>query len=279
VLVAEDDADLRELLLLRLRNLGFAVTTTADGGEALASALLEPPDLAVFDVMMPVLDGLELTRRLRAHPATAELPIVLVTARTTGEDVALGFEAGATDYIRKPYTQPELRARLAAALQRAQLVDRLASVARIDELTGLPNRRAWDEGLLQQLARAARAAEPVCLAVLDLDEFKAYNDLHGHQAGDRLLAEAAGAWRATLRQGDLLARYGGEEFAVLLPDCRLRDAGALLERLRAATPLGQTLSAGVAQWDHEESGAALLGRADEALYDAKRQGRDRVIAG
>ncbi|HJU02314.1 MAG TPA: diguanylate cyclase [Actinomycetes bacterium] len=148
-------------------------------------------------------------------------------------------------------------------------------LARTDSLTGVPNRRAWDEELPRELARAARSGLPVCVALLDLDHFKQYNDRHGHQAGDRFLKEAAAAWQAMVRRTDLVARYGGEEFAILLPDCHLGDALEIAERLRTAQPEG-TCSLGVAQWDGREDVTSLVARADRALYAAKEAGRDRI---
>ncbi len=150
-------------------------------------------------------------------------------------------------------------------------------LARTDSLTGVANRRAWDEELPRELARAARSGQRVCVALLDLDQFKAYNDDYGHQAGDRLLKEAAAAWEGRLRKTDLLARYGGEEFAVLLPDCALENAMEIAERLRTAQPEG-TCSIGVADWDGREDVAQLVARADRALYAAKAAGRDRCFA-
>ena len=163
-------------------------------------------------------------------------------------------------------------------VERADLLVRLETVARTDDLTGLANRRAWNEELPSELERAGRDGMPICVAIFDLDRFKRFNDSHGHQAGDRLLKEAAAAWRAQLRATDLLSRYGGEEFAVILPTCPMEDALVLIERLRAATPGGQTCSAGVAQWDGWETADALVGRADAALYEAKAAGRDRIVA-
>lgn len=151
----------------------------------------------------------------------------------------------------------------------------LSETARTDVLTGLPNRRAWDEGLDRELSGAARAGGPLCVAILDLDHFKQFNDTRGHQAGDDLLKQAAAAWRAELRPRDFLARYGGEEFALVLPDCTIESAGRVVERLRAATPADQTCSAGIACWDRSESADGLVARADEALYQAKKSGRDR----
>jgi diguanylate cyclase (GGDEF)-like protein/PAS domain S-box-containing protein len=161
---------------------------------------------------------------------------------------------------------------------RHALMRRLETAALTDQLTGLPNRRAWEETLDRELARAARDGHPVCVAVLDLDGFKVYNDHHGHLAGDLLLAQAAEAWRAELRGGDVLARYGGDEFAALIPGRRLETALAVVERLRRATPQGSGCSAGVAVWDQRESATGLFGRADAALYVAKESGRNRIAA-
>jgi diguanylate cyclase (GGDEF)-like protein len=163
------------------------------------------------------------------------------------------------------------------AIERADLLLRLETVARTDDLTGLPNRRAWDEQLPLELARAGREDWPVCVAMLDLDHFKDFNDKLGHQAGDRLLKASAAAWRTQLRATDTLTRYGGEEFAIVLPNCSPEDATELLERVRTATPAGQTASAGVASWDGIENPAILISRADAALYEAKDAGRDRVV--
>ena len=170
-----------------------------------------------------------------------------------------------------------LAAEAAVAIERADLLARLERAARTDDLTGLPNRRAWDEHLGREMARAIRLGSPLCVAMLDLDHFKDYNDLLGHQAGDRFLKEAAAAWQAQTRKADVIARYGGEEFAIALVDCELSEAAEALELIRAATPEGSSSSAGVAQWDGSESEAELVARADAALYAAKRGGRDRVI--
>ena len=157
------------------------------------------------------------------------------------------------------------------------LLGQLEHLARTDGLTGLPNRRHWEQQLPRELARAWRDGRRLCVAMLDLDYFKDYNDRRGHQAGDKLLREAAVAWRVALRPYDILARYGGEEFSVILPGCELDDALSLVERLRACTPQGESCSAGIAVWDGEERPETLVGRADAALYRAKRAGRNRSI--
>jgi diguanylate cyclase (GGDEF)-like protein/PAS domain S-box-containing protein len=171
-----------------------------------------------------------------------------------------------------------LGAEAAVAIGRADLLGRLQHMARTDDLTGLPNRRHWEEQLPRELSRALRETQSVCVAMLDLDHFKDFNDRHGHQTGDRLLRAAAAAWRQELRPYDILSRYGGEEFSVILPGCAIDDGMRLVERLRAVTPEGESCSAGLAVWDGEEQPEALVGRADAALYRAKRAGRDRAVA-
>jgi diguanylate cyclase (GGDEF)-like protein len=171
-----------------------------------------------------------------------------------------------------------LAADAAVAFERARLLERLTASARTDDLTGLPNRRAWEEQLPRELARARREDQSVCVVMLDLDRFKDFNDREGHQAGDRMLKLCASAWSNQLRASDILARYGGEEFSLMLTGCTLADAEALVERLRDVTPHGQTLSAGIAAWDGVEPPAALVGYADTALYEAKRAGRNRVVS-
>jgi diguanylate cyclase (GGDEF)-like protein len=164
------------------------------------------------------------------------------------------------------------------ALALSDLVATLDARAHTDQLTGLANRRTWDHELPREIARARRCGEPLSLAILDLDRFKAYNDRHGHPAGDRLLRSAAAAWSERLRTTDVLARYGGEEFAVLLPRCDAHSAAQVADALRAAVPGEETCSVGVVTWDGSESAEALVGRADAALYAAKDAGRDRVVA-
>ena len=161
--------------------------------------------------------------------------------------------------------------------EREQLLETLRTAALTDELTGLPNRRAWEEQFRQAIAEAAQDGRELCVAMLDFDRFKAYNDRHGHRAGDELLVEAARAWSDQLRAGDLLARHGGEEFALLLRGCDELTAASLVERIREATPPVRTVSAGLATWDGRETPDELLDRADTALYYAKARGRNRAV--
>jgi diguanylate cyclase (GGDEF)-like protein/PAS domain S-box-containing protein len=163
------------------------------------------------------------------------------------------------------------------AEEREGLLIEVEALAVTDALTGLPNRRVLDQQLPREFARARRLGSPLCLAIIDLDRFKAFNDANGHLAGDELLREGAIAWDSRLRAEDTIVRFGGEEFLVLMPGAAADDASEILERLRAATPGGQSCLAGLACWDLSESAEDLIGRADAALYRAKEEGRDRLV--
>jgi diguanylate cyclase (GGDEF)-like protein/PAS domain S-box-containing protein len=171
----------------------------------------------------------------------------------------------------------QIGAFLAVLEERTEALEKLESLALTDELTGLANRRAWEQGLTREVARVAREKGHLWVAMLDLDHFKAFNDERGHQAGDDLLENTADAWRGMIRTTDLLSRYGGEEFALAFPAWPQEIAHAVVERLRAAVPEGQSCSAGLAVWNGSESADELVARADAALYQAKREGRDRTV--
>jgi diguanylate cyclase (GGDEF)-like protein/PAS domain S-box-containing protein len=208
------------------------------------------------------------TEVIAVHRDGAEIPVeLLVTA----------LENPAGGYTFHGFLRDITERKLLEA-QQAEMLEAAKQSARIDVLTALPNRRGWDEALGRELSRARRDKVALCMALIDLDHFKDFNDTNGHQAGDRLLRRAASAWKLAVRQYDLIARYGGEEFSVLLPACELDQAIEVIERLREVTPEGQTVSAGVAEWNGYESADALIDRTDLALYNAKRDGRDRSTA-
>jgi len=150
-------------------------------------------------------------------------------------------------------------------------------LARTDPLTGVSNRRAWDEQLEEQLLEVKKLGQPLCVAIIDVDNFKDYNDAKGHQAGDRLLKEVTAWWRSQLRDGDILARFGGDEFGIILPGCPLEAAHRILERLSEGMPPDATCSTGLASWNGVEPHAELVARADQALYGAKEAGRNRIV--
>jgi diguanylate cyclase (GGDEF)-like protein/PAS domain S-box-containing protein len=199
-----------------------------------------------------------------------------------GETVGV-LTIGWRDYTPELSARSDLAATMLARdagmkIESADLLSRLEGAALTDQLTGLPNRRAWDEALPKALAESASLDEPAAVAMFDIDHFKSFNDTHGHQAGDRLLIEVGAAWRVQTREGDLLARYGGEEFVLLMRNCRHEDAHDVVERIRHAAPGSITCSAGFSSWRSGESAEALVARADAALYEAKGRGRDQTIA-
>ena len=170
-----------------------------------------------------------------------------------------------------------LAAQVPIAVERADLLARLERMARTDDLTGLPNRRAWEEELQREMKRARREDWTLCVAMVDLDGFKELNDTLGHQAGDQLLKQVAASWGSAMRLTDLLVRYGGDEFGVLLPHCGIADARILIGRLVGSTPANQSCSVGLAQWDGDIGADELIGLADAALYEAKRAGGNRIV--
>jgi diguanylate cyclase (GGDEF)-like protein/PAS domain S-box-containing protein len=172
----------------------------------------------------------------------------------------------------------DVTARKSQDAERAELLAKVEELARTDGLTGLLNRSAWTASLADELVRSERSGEPVSVLMLDLDGFKTINDTDGHAAGDRVLKACGSRWLGELRAVDKLGRLGGDEFAVLLPDCGPEDAHVVAERVRVATPSAITCSTGIARWDRDEAADDLMHRADEALYRAKREGRDRVVA-
>jgi diguanylate cyclase (GGDEF)-like protein len=181
-------------------------------------------------------------------------------------------------YWAVPVAEPEpnvrativlLAAQAAIAIERVELLARLERIAHTDELTGLPNRRAWREALPLEMARAKRGKWPLCVAMLDVDGLKQLNDTRGHHAGDQLLKQNAAVWSSALRPADVLARHGGDEFAAILSGCRLEDAQKLLARLVEATPAGHTFSVGIAEWNGLQDAHALMAEADARLYEAK----------
>jgi diguanylate cyclase (GGDEF)-like protein/PAS domain S-box-containing protein len=208
-------------------------------------------------------ESVELETRVRAKDGSWHW---LRTSSTFAADEGLVYSRSADVTERR---------RLAG--EREELLEQVASMARHDALTGLPNRRVLDEQAPREMARARRGGQPLYLAILDIDHFKAYNDANGHLAGDELLCECAIAWDSALRVTDTLVRYGGEEFLVLVPETDREEAADVIERLRAATPRGQTCSAGIAAWDGVADIDGLISAADRALYRAKGEGRDRLV--
>jgi diguanylate cyclase (GGDEF)-like protein len=290
ILVVDDQPSNIQTLYQVLKG-DYDVAMATDGSQAIELCQRRPPDLVLLDVVMPGIDGFEVCRRLKVDPATRDVPVIFVTARDSTEDETQGLEVGAVDFITKPVNPPVVRARVRAHIALKRQADLLRSMAFNDGLTGVANRRWFDERLQVEWLRCRRNKLPISLILLDLDHFKAYNDRYGHQAGDDCLRAAAAAMKSRLgRPADLLARYGGEEFVCLLPETPTDGARAKAEDLgRAVLDLALahadsptapvvTISRGVATASPALDGSPndLLQRADAQLYAAKRAGRNRT---
>lgn len=307
ILLVDDDAMLLLRLAKQLGKAGHRVATCKDGKSALETILKEPPQVVITDWHMEPMDGLTLCRALRDSPIGDQLFLIMLTASESEDDLVRAFDAGIDDYVTKPVSLRVLLARIRAAQrivsltealnaehakleQRAQelaLMNRkLAQIANTDLLTGLPNRRYALKRLEQELLESRRSSLSLSVLLVDLDHFKHINDRYGHDVGDRVLAHAAGVMRRTVRGSDIVCRFGGEEFLVVAPNTDLKAAIQLGERIRTAlerTPPKElqhpvTASIGVATARPGDGEAKLLRRADEALYESKGAGRNRVMA-
>lgn len=296
ILIAEDDAVSRRVLQAHLVKWGYEVVTASDGRQAW-EALRKPgaPSLAILDWMMPAVDGIELVRRLRADASAPYVYVLLLSARGQKEDLLAGFEAGADDYVTKPFDAAELQARLRTGRRILDLQAELIAAreaqrieATHDHLTEVWNRAGILEILQRECSRAFRAQGTVALIMGDLDHFKVINDTYGHLAGDDVLREAARRMQSSIRVYDSIGRFGGEEFIIVLPDCQAPSAMLQAERLRqgirsipfetSGAAISVTLSLGVAaaQQTAQTDYRMLLRLADAALYKAKEAGRDQA---
>jgi two-component system, cell cycle response regulator len=297
ILVVDDNPDNVEIIATRLRFRGYDMQEASDGYQALELVQNSPPDLILLDVMLPDIDGYEISRRIKGDESLPYIPIILVTARDSTQDKVMGLDAGADDYLTKPINFPELEARVRSMLRIKRLQDELEEKNRelerlsiSDGLTGLFNHRHIHGLLNEEFERVQRTGDKLTVAMLDLDHFKTINDTHGHQAGDRVLEQLADILRHTAREIDRLGRYGGEEFMALLPETGIEDGAVFVERVRRevarrafdigdGNTLKMTISAGVATFPDERinSPETLVRLADEALYAAKTGGRDRIV--
>lgn len=297
LLIAEDDITSRTILTAITRKWGFEPVTVEDGQaawELLQEA--EPPRLLLLDWMMPRLDGLALCRLIRQEKNDNPPYIVILTARTDTKDVVTGLKSGANDFVTKPFDNTELQARLSVGkrmllLQEKlkQANERLEILATKDALTGLLNRGAIMDLLEQNIARAQRAKQTLCIGLCDIDHFKRINDTHGHPVGDAALREEARRLVATVRPFDQVGRYGGEEFLILADIGRdhAPDLFARMNRVFADAPfvfkqstMDITISCGVTLYSPPENKRAveeLVADGDAALYEAKKTGRNRTV--
>lgn len=281
--MAEDDAFFRQILAKRLRAAGHDVVLTANGEEAWHLLRSFSPEVVVTDWMMPRIDGFELCRRIKVDPAFETVYCILLTAKDRTEDKVSGLDVGADDYLLKPCDDDELLARVRAGLRIHRLYQRLEEVSLTDALTGLGNRRSFDQRLAEEVARCRRNHLPLSLVLLDLDHFKRINDEHGHPAGDAALRAVGHTIQTRMRAGEIAARIGGDEFAVLLPNADLAGACAFAEWIAEALSRsdlgdGVTVSGSTGCAALGDGGSAsLIREADKALYAAKRARAESLV--
>jgi diguanylate cyclase (GGDEF)-like protein len=287
ILIAEDDTTSRLLFAATLRKLGHAVTAVENGQKAWEAWSAEAHPLLISDWMMPDMDGLQLCRMIRAEPSLQYTYIILLTALDSKGSYLEGMNAGADDFITKPFDEEHLAARLRVADRILALHQKLHIQATHDRLTGVWNRAAIMDYLQAELKQAERDATPTGVIVADLDHFKLINDTFGHPAGDVVLQEAARRMQFALRPYDRIGRYGGEEFLITAPGCGWGHIATLAENIRSAVnaapvesqygQISMTVSLGAAIGGGKgEDAGALITAADEALYRAKKAGRNRA---
>jgi diguanylate cyclase (GGDEF)-like protein len=292
VVMVVDDAPANIHILVEGLRDEYEMMVATRGAQALELAVREPqPDLILLDMVMPEMDGHEVCRRLKDDDRTRNIPVIFVTAETSVAMEQQSFELGAVDYVIKPFSLPIVRARVRTHVTLKHRTDMLERLAQLDGLTGIANRRRFDEALETEWSRCARHAMPLSLIIADVDHFKHFNDTYGHGAGDKCLRSIASILQENAaRPGDLAARYGGEEFVLLLPFTVHQGAIKVAERLRAQVADSHTMatqsnarrrvtiSAGCATTvpGNDKDPASLLRAADEMLYKAKHEGRNRV---
>lgn len=294
ILIADDDRINRHILQTFLEKWGYDVVAAVDG--LAAWNLLEQPEaprMAILDWMMPHMDGVQVCQAVRKREQRLYTYVILLTAKGQKKDIVDGLEAGADDYVTKPFDANELRSRVRSGLRLLEMQEQLIRAqdllelkATQDALTGLWNHGAILDLLSKELTRAKRSSGSIGVIMADLDHFKRINDTYGHLTGDAVLRETAQRLRSAVRSYDAVGRYGGEEFLVVVPASDLPGAVSQAERLRSAvgetpvsTPEGSlaiTISLGVTASGGEDAAESLIGAADAALYQAKRSGRNRV---
>ena len=290
VLVIDDDPVVVDILRTVFDG-DLRILVAHSGADGILIAVQENPDLILLDVRMPDMDGYETCARLKQMAETADIPVVFLTARIEQEDEYKGLDLGAIDYIAKPIIPPIVKLRIQNHLTLKRQRDQLANMSMIDGLTGIANRRRFDDHMDQELRRAIRSKAPFSLLLMDIDDFKAYNDSYGHQGGDDTLRNVAQEIRNHLRRpSDLVARYGGEEFAVVLPDTPMDAACMLAEKIRlgvealaiphkkarAADHVTVSIGVAISTIDEPLDKSQLIAAADAQLYKSKERGRNRV---
>ena len=294
ILIADDDPTSRVILKELITKHGHDVVTAVNGTEAWqAMQQPEAPRMLILDWMMPEMDGMEVCRRIREQDTDLPPHIIMLTARGGKADIIAGLNAGADDYLAKPFDSGELSARINVGCRLIEMQNKLLEArnaldheARHDYLTSILNRRAILEALSREISLQEREPSGLAIGICDLDHFKKINDAYGHQVGDDVLCGVVRLVESSLRPYDYLGRLGGEEFAIIAPNIINGDVIPLYERLRAAIAarpfptrqkdLSITVSIGVAVWSEKMTESTLLAAADAALYTAKNKGRNCV---
>jgi len=289
-----DDERVNRAVLSTVLNDEHQVILAKSGEQALERLGIDAGiDLILLDVLMPDMDGYEVLRRIKQNDATKDIPVIFITALNTIGDEERGLNLGACDYIGKPFSPAIVKARVSNLLRFVRQRKLLETLAGCDGLTEIPNRRAFDQALAQEIGRSERSGQAFSLAVLDIDYFKQYNDIYGHARGDQALKAVARTITSALRRpADIVARYGGEEFALILPDAGPSGALDFAETIRRAiedlsirhegssvAPHVTVSIGGITQSGAARDAAELFAAADRALYEAKRNGRNRVCWG
>lgn len=292
-LLIVDDMPANITLLVGSLEGQFELRVATSGSDALEAVSEDPPDLILLDVSMPGMSGQEVCRRLKSEPETAPIPIIFLTGRDEEDDELQGLALGAADYVTRPFSLPILRARIQTHLKMKSYQDQLERLAFLDGLTGIPNRRRFDEFLAHHGSLASRSQSPIGVIIMDIDYFKIYNDTFGHQGGDDCLQKVGQTLaKFRCRSTDLVARYGGEEFACILPGTHMQGTELVAENLRKSIADLRIPHSPKSGFEHVsislgissrvpllgEKSTAILQEADQALYHAKHQGRNRVVS-
>ncbi len=293
VLLIDDAVDVHRLLRVRLKHEPIELADAFGGEEGLTMAKAARPGTILLDLDMPGMDGFQVLRALKATPALADVPVIVLSANAEADDKVAAFDLGASDYVHKSLTNPgdvlELKARLRAALRLDRLVRMLAEQANVDGLTALGNRKCFDRRWAQEVSENQRYGHPLSLAMFDLDHFKSVNDTFGHPAGDAVLQEFARVIAANCRGTDIPCRFGGEEFVLILPHTAPADAQMVVDRIRTTLEAKVwakhpertiTVSIGVAgapAGSGPVTAEQWIAMGDKALYAAKHGGRNRVV--
>jgi diguanylate cyclase (GGDEF)-like protein len=289
VLIVDDETS-NIMVLTHILSREYTIYAAKNGQDALETATEHSPDVILLDILMPGMSGYEVIAALKGSDKTRNIPVIFVTGLDNTQDEEKGLVLGAADYISKPFNDAIVKLRVLNQIKMINYIHTIGVLSLMDQLTGIPNRRSLDERLHMEWGRAIRAEKPLSILVLDLDNFKSYNDTYGHMQGDALLQAVAKIFvRELKRSMDFVARWGGEEFIALLTDTDSDGAVGVAERLRmsverAVVPLADgratkiTLSIGIHSHIPASSDSMddFVHRADKALYAAKKQGRNRA---